>query len=67
MTAGNAYDRLGHAPHLLGFDIFVTTERRFSEILADVKAQMSDVALSRVVLVDSEATSALAAIKNAVA
>ena len=64
VTPGNSVDRL-HAPHLYGFDWFLTTDRRFSQVLEDVRAEMPDVALARVGLIDSEAPSALAAIEAA--
>lgn len=66
VTHGNPFDRVGHAPHLLGFELFVTTDRRFSQVLNDVRAGMSEVRLGRVALIDSEAPSALAAIQEAV-
>jgi hypothetical protein len=65
VTPGNSVDRL-HAPHLWGFDWFLTTDRRFSQVLEDVRAEMPDVALARVALIDSEAPSALAAIEGAI-
>ena len=66
VTPGNSVDRL-HAPHLYGFDWFLTTDRRFSEVLKSVRSEMSDVALARVALIDSESPSALAAIERALA
>lgn len=64
VTPGNSVDRL-HAPHLWGFDWLLTTDRRFFQVLEDVRAEMPDVVLARVALIDSEAESALAAIENA--
>jgi hypothetical protein len=64
VTPGNSVDRL-HAPHLYGFDWLLTTDRRFFQVLEDVRAEMPDVALARAALIDSEARSALAAIKAA--
>ena len=66
VTPGNSIDRLGHAPHLYGFDFLLTTDRSFFEVLQDVRAEISDVTLARVALIDSEAESALAAIQSAV-
>lgn len=66
VTAGNPIDRLGHAPHLLGFDLLLTTDRRFFEVLTDTRAEMAEVALGRPILLDPEAPSALAAISDAV-
>lgn len=65
VTPGNSIDRLGHAPHLYEFDWLLTTDRRFFEVLRDVRAEMSDLTLASVALVDSEAASAPAAIQNA--
>ena len=66
VTPGNSIDRLGHAPHLYEFDYFLTTDRRFFQVLQDVRAEMSDVTLAQVALIDSEAPSALAAIESAI-
>ena len=67
VTHGNSIDRLGHAPHMLGFDWFLTTDRRFFQSLQDIQAEMAGVSLARLALLDSEAPSALAAIENAIA
>ena len=67
VTPGNPADRLGHAPHLYGFDFFVTTDGPFSEILQEVRTEMSDATLARVALIKSEAPSALVAIERAIA
>ncbi len=66
VTPGNSVDRL-HAPHLWGFDWLVTTDRPFSHVLEDVRAEMPDVPLARIALIDSEAVSALAAIEAVLA
>jgi hypothetical protein len=66
VTPGNSVDRL-HAPHLWGFDWLLTTDRPFFQVLQDVRAEMPDVALARVALIDSDAPSALAAIEAALA
>jgi len=66
VTPGNSVDRL-HAPHLWGFDWLLTTDRPFFQVLEEVRAEMPDVALARVALIDSEAASALGAIEAALA
>ena len=65
VTPGNTIDRLGHAPHLYGFDRLLTTDGRFYEVLHDVRAEMSDVTLALPLLIDSEAVSAVTAIEDA--
>lgn len=66
VTPGNAIDRLGHAPHLYGFDQLLTTDRMFYEVLQDVRTEMRDAALARPILIDSDAASALAAIQDSI-
>jgi hypothetical protein len=66
VTPGNTIDRLGHAIHLHGFDRLITTDRRFCEVLQEVRAEMSDVTLAQPLLIDSEAASAVTAIQDAI-
>ncbi len=65
VTPGNTIDRLGHAPHLYGFDRLLTTDRRFYEVLKDVSAEMPGVTLALPLLIDSEVVSAVTAIQDA--
>lgn len=58
--------RLGHAPHLSGFDYFVTTDGPFAEILEEIRAEMLGTPLAPIVLIESEAPSALAVIHAAI-